>query len=470
MENIKILLVDDDEELRTSIEFFLKNKGYNVASAINGVKAFDYFLENDFNIVLSDIRMPLMDGTTLLNAVKSRKPEIFFILMTGFAEILSTIDAYQMGADGFLAKPFKLNELENIIQRYIRKKSGEAEPVPDRAAETEKGIQEETDNDEDLYKPIDIDKFIHGSTINYPIFVKLGNEKFVKIAHKGEDISEENITKYKAHNIKSLYLLNQDFKEYVKMAKDIVNAISENVIKIPHARKIKFLSAASEVIMRDVFSDSIHKGNFESAHSTIKKAMEIALDNNDLFEICDSVLSHSEQLHAHSLFVSMFSIMLARHLNWISEKNMDLISMGALFHDLGKKALPQKLIDKRLIDLNYEEHKQIELHPAIGAEMLMDVKDIPEVVIQITLQHHENIKGSGYPSRLTSMNIHPLAKVVSIANEFAIAVESLEKENNSTRRYYLALKKLKTLKRGLLEKEYFDRFLKLFKFEGEEAE
>ncbi|MBN1115027.1 MAG: response regulator [Oligoflexia bacterium] len=468
MADFSILLVDDDDELRNSVELFLKNKNYDVTTAIDGKSALDKFNSGNFRVVLSDIRMPEMDGTELLNAIKGKSPDVYFILMTGFAEILATIDAFELGADNFLSKPFKLNELENIL-RGIEKK-GEA---PGKAEESEAPQNTQcgpdgciaVESEGEVYKSIEIEKFVHGSKINFPIYIRLGEKKFVKLAHKGEDISRENISKFKDKQITHLYLLEEDFKQYIKMTISIANAMTGSAVRIPREKKLKFLSDASEIIMKDIFCSAIEAKDFDDAHGLLKKTLDLASDNNTLFKVCESIITHSDKLYAHSLFVSMFAIMLSRKLNWVSGKNLDLLSMGALFHDIGKRTLPQEIVDKRLIDLDYDERQLIETHPTTGSEMLMELPDISDVVIQICLQHHENNTGTGYPSRLKSKSILPLAKIVSIANEFAITLDITPEQKKLETKYYMALKKMKSLKANQFEKEFFERFISLFHFD-----
>jgi DNA-binding response OmpR family regulator len=107
----KILIVDDEEDLREIISFEFELIGFDIAVAENGRKGFEAFQREKPDVVLSDIRMPGGDGLELLKRIKSENP--FYppvLLMTGFAD-LSDEDTYLLGADFIFAKPFDSADL-----------------------------------------------------------------------------------------------------------------------------------------------------------------------------------------------------------------------------------------------------------------------------------------------------------------------------------------------------------------------
>src|ERR1051325_323803 len=106
----KILVVEDDNFFRDSLAAYMKERGHEVHPAPNGRVARDICGVQRFDVILSDIRMPHLDGVELLKWVKSSCP-MPFVLMTGFTNILETQSAYEIGADDFIAKPFKNAEL-----------------------------------------------------------------------------------------------------------------------------------------------------------------------------------------------------------------------------------------------------------------------------------------------------------------------------------------------------------------------
>ena len=92
--------------------------------------------------------------------------------------------------------------------------------------------------------------------------------------------------------------------------------------------------------------------------------------------------------------------------------------MGGLLHDIGKKELPKAIVDKTRSDMTSQERELYETHPIRSRDLLTPIKTVPEDVVQIVMHHHENMVGRGFPFRLMRSRIHPLAKLVAVANEF----------------------------------------------------
>src|SRR5689334_14122340 len=119
-----ILVVDDDELFRSALEATLQGEGYQVALAGNGKVAQDMIGAGKYDAVISDIRMPVMTGIELLHFMKKNHPDLPVILMTGFAELEETNEAYELGASQFLSKPFKKDELIGLVRKATKEDSG----------------------------------------------------------------------------------------------------------------------------------------------------------------------------------------------------------------------------------------------------------------------------------------------------------------------------------------------------------
>jgi DNA-binding NtrC family response regulator len=115
----RILVVDDDHELRVNISEILENAGHVTAQAANGNEAIDMITEEDFSLVLLDMIMPGMNGLDTLIAIKRLKPQSKIIMITAFATIQSAVTAMQKGASDFITKPFKIDELTMVVGRAL---------------------------------------------------------------------------------------------------------------------------------------------------------------------------------------------------------------------------------------------------------------------------------------------------------------------------------------------------------------
>jgi len=115
----RILLVDDDEHMLTLMVQFLTNSGYQVVVTTNGREALVKFREQAFNLVLSDVKMPGLDGLQLLKALKEFNPRVPVVLISGYADIEMVVEALKSGAENFLPKPVKLNYLAKVLEQCL---------------------------------------------------------------------------------------------------------------------------------------------------------------------------------------------------------------------------------------------------------------------------------------------------------------------------------------------------------------
>ncbi len=113
----KILVVDDEKIMRDSIREALSVSGYDVICAEDGIAARDILNRQEFDIVLSDIKMPGMSGIELLKYVKQINPDTLVIIMTAFGTIESAIEAMREGAFDYLTKPFSVDQIEVVIDK-----------------------------------------------------------------------------------------------------------------------------------------------------------------------------------------------------------------------------------------------------------------------------------------------------------------------------------------------------------------
>ncbi len=116
-----ILVVDDEEVIRNICLRSLENKGYNVGLAENGINALDRIREGIYEIVFTDIKMPMMDGMELLETIKRDFPHLEVVVMTAFATIESAIDAMKKGAYDFILKPIKPDQIRVVADKCIEK-------------------------------------------------------------------------------------------------------------------------------------------------------------------------------------------------------------------------------------------------------------------------------------------------------------------------------------------------------------
>ena len=111
----RILVVDDEKQVADVLVDYLSNLGYQTVAAYSGYDALSKFKDGDFQLIITDLKMPEMDGMGLLEVVKGWDKRAMVIVITGYGTIESAVEAIKKGAYDFIPKPFKMEELEIIV-------------------------------------------------------------------------------------------------------------------------------------------------------------------------------------------------------------------------------------------------------------------------------------------------------------------------------------------------------------------
>ncbi|OHD54534.1 MAG: hypothetical protein A2Y33_05050 [Spirochaetes bacterium GWF1_51_8] len=117
MEKLRVLIVDDEPPICSMVQRFLVMNNYESDFANNGKEAMAKIQSGDYHIVLTDIKMPEMDGLTLMKVAKGLKPDLIFVVMSGYGTLESAIECMKMGALNFIKKPISIVELIATIKK-----------------------------------------------------------------------------------------------------------------------------------------------------------------------------------------------------------------------------------------------------------------------------------------------------------------------------------------------------------------
>jgi len=120
----KILIIEDEAAIRRVLKKIIseENEGYEVEEAADGLQGLEMILNNDYDLVLCDIKMPKMDGVEVLEKVKKVKPEIPIVMISGHGDIDTAVNTMRLGAFDYISKPPDLNRLLNTVRNALDKK------------------------------------------------------------------------------------------------------------------------------------------------------------------------------------------------------------------------------------------------------------------------------------------------------------------------------------------------------------
>lgn len=135
----KILIVDDELNMRLVLQAMLKKEGYEILLASDGMEALSVLKQNDVSVVISDLKMPRMDGMELLEKATQLWPSTPIIIITAHGTIATAVDALKKGAFDYITKPFEQDELKGVIDKAVKTSTLNEEEV--------------------IFRPDDIDRF-----------------------------------------------------------------------------------------------------------------------------------------------------------------------------------------------------------------------------------------------------------------------------------------------------------------------
>jgi DNA-binding NtrC family response regulator len=134
-ETARILIVDDDENIRKVVQTILEDEGYIVEAADTGNKGIERTKRKFFNIALIDVRLPDMEGIELLTRVKDTVPRMRKIIITGYPTLQNAVAAVNRGADAYIMKPFDVEKVLETIETQLKEQEAEKRFSQDKVAE-----------------------------------------------------------------------------------------------------------------------------------------------------------------------------------------------------------------------------------------------------------------------------------------------------------------------------------------------
>jgi len=427
----KILLIEDDMQLGSQFQGALQALGHDVFLEGDGGVAQGRLDVEPFDLVITEIRLPSVRGIEILHSLKG-KSNTPVILMGMPADVKSEQEALELGASAFLQKPVDPNVLSaKAIE--ILKANDPFMMEPGQLLDPE-------------YCRVRLEDLFTSEVMKFAVYVRINDSKFLKIAHDATGLSQDRLVSLKTRGVEFLYLKKDDFARYVGFAAQAGQQGIQNT-DIERTKRIEIAQRTAALVYENFHFNEITKSDYDEAQSIIQNSITLLSSTQDAMDMLAKIGSHDNGIYSHSVGVSFCSGMICRALGWTSAITLMKVSMGGLLHDIGKKDLSKDLLEKPRIYMTDQEVKLYETHPQRGVDTLVGLaqlgKSIGADVLQIILQHHEMSDGSGFPQKLRSAEIFPLAKVVCLANVFCNLVvknpnspgcspfEALDRINNS---------------------------------------
>ncbi|MEJ5327136.1 MAG: response regulator [Candidatus Bathyarchaeia archaeon] len=134
-EAARILVIDDDENIRKVLKTILEDEGYIVDTAETAKESIEKSENSFYNLALIDVRLPDMEGIELLSKLRDTKPKMRKIIVTGYPTLQNAIAAVNKGADAYIVKPFEVDKILEIIREQLKKQEEESHYSEEKVVE-----------------------------------------------------------------------------------------------------------------------------------------------------------------------------------------------------------------------------------------------------------------------------------------------------------------------------------------------
>ncbi len=254
----------------------------------------------------------------------------------------------------------------------------------------------------------------HPTTVR--LYIK-HNSRLVHFLSPGTTWTAEQEGRLERDGISKLYVRSRERTHLWHYTSEHLDTIlADPAIPSEHKGEIFYHSAA--FTMQRVFDDP-RAQNIATMKRTVKSLIQSIRRNQVIMQDLFLITAHDYYTYTHSVNVGIFATALA--LRYYGEENPDQdfekLSYGFFLHDIGKSLIPPEILNKPS-ELTEEEWRIVKRHPQDGYSLLMRTGNLTDEAAYITLQHHEQLNGSGYPYGREAREIHPCARICSIADTF----------------------------------------------------
>ncbi len=395
-----ILIVEDEPKIAEILMEYLINCGHQASTCTNAEDALSSLRTTECQLIISDIKMPRMSGVELYQEYKTlNNSTARFVLMTGYSDLMDVQNAYRIGIDEIIAKPFDLDILKLVVDYLLQTK--------------------EAFGSEDVrYFAVPIDDLVAKSQNEYSIFLKL-NYKFMCVTKTGQDFTMQRLQNLANKGIKFVYLNSKDYSKYADL--HFLSNDNKNIRPLDNAKKVIAYNSLTNFAAKHPVLKVLDQRHIVNSVSALHNYSQAIFNQHQLSEIYTSYVQESPHLATKSALIAILTSSIADLWKWNSPRIQSRLVLGSLLCDIGLTKSPQ-LMNKKRIQYMPEDVIAYEQHPVESHKMLSHIVGIPEEILLIALQHHENISNNGFPNKLPRTKIHSFSKLVQGVNEFVDAL------------------------------------------------
>jgi len=263
------------------------------------------------------------------------------------------------------------------------------------------------------YMIIDKKLFSIGDEINFDIYYSDENNNLSLFIESDDELSLKKFHKLKT--IDELFILKSDKEKYDIFLEENIQKIVDNE-KLSIDEKSEIIYEASTELTHSLYTNPDALKNAQLSQNIITPILVTILHNDNTILSYIKIIEYDYYTHTHSLNVSIYALCLGSEMKLDSDR-LALLGRAALLHDLGKSKVNHNIVNKEA-KLTESEFQEMQMHPAFGYDIALNMKIDDKDFLDGIHYHHEKLNGTGYPNHLKSENITLFPRIIAVCDIF----------------------------------------------------
>ncbi len=412
-----ILVVDDEEDIRQLLALALRRAGFRAQTAAGPLEALSMLEQAPYALVITDLRMPGMDGLELLRRVAERYPATKGIVLTGYGSIQGAVEATKLGADNYITKPVIMDDLLRLVRTTLQR-GQPLRPTPPQALEvstlaalTRLLAQQSLEMEQLAEGSVDVVASMLRGHASLAVSEAGTGREIARATRRGPTGAAEPLAPPGSDaRTSGGHLLTAALVPGSRGRHTGCLRVWRPAEAPPFTREeASLLQLAADQI-------AIALDNLLTGHSldiTLRELREASLQT--VQALVRAVEMRDRYTAGHAARVSRYAVALARSLR-LDASEVENLRIAALLHDVGKVGISDLLLNKPG-PLTPAERALIEQHPQMGCQIIMGIESLG-ATLPLVLHHQERYDGLGYPDRLAAEQIPYGARILAVADSF----------------------------------------------------
>lgn len=250
----------------------------------------------------------------------------------------------------------------------------------------------------------------------FDVFIRLGVDHFLQVARTGVPSQIHLLRAFDSDLVPWFYVHQGDFPRYLDEQVRLAEGCDFKTDEIE--KTLPVIQSATKAIIEMIRTSGMTPVAWGSCVRLVDCLQHMVASQPAVSRLLDALVKLDTQMAKHSIFVSLIALSIARETGFFSEQEVRWLATAGLLHDIGYLRLPEDMIGLPIDRMNEVQRQIYQRHPQEGALILRDCSQVPSEVVEMVRDHHEDMRGTGFPRGVGAENIHFRCLCLALAERF----------------------------------------------------